>query len=190
MTSIQFAEDISTVALSIRLARHPDENTARHIKHLSKGGCHRCRSKAAQVVYLKSGRELGCLGIERPARTGGRVERIGQAACQPFLSRPGDHRRVVGAQRERRRLERQAVRDCKAAETIADREIRGDAAGHDKGARRVAALAREGERMRGAIFDHVGDGELERRGHIGGIKEGRSKYNFLSKGRPSQCPRS
>jgi hypothetical protein len=53
------------------------------------------------------------IGIERPARPRHEIERI--ALPQPLDPRPGDHRRIVGAQRQRRRDERQAVFAAKAS---------------------------------------------------------------------------
>jgi hypothetical protein len=41
-------------------------------------------------------------GVERPARPRHQVEAVGQAQIQPLDSRPGDHRAIVSAERERR----------------------------------------------------------------------------------------
>src|SRR3546814_2334588 len=51
-----------------------------------------------------SAHRLG-LGIERPARARGRVERVGEPGGEAFGARPGDHRAIVGAEPERRRDE-------------------------------------------------------------------------------------
>ena len=76
---------------------------------------------------------------------------------------PGDHRRIVGAQPQRRRDEGQAVLRGERGQRGADRLVGGDAAGDDQGGRAGRRL----ERPPGAVDQAIDHRLLERGGDVG-----------------------
>ena len=63
---------------------------------------------------------------------GGGIETVDEAEPQPLQPGPGDHRRIVGAQRRRRRQKVEPGRSGETGEALAQPGIGGDPAGRDE----------------------------------------------------------
>ena len=105
-------------------------------------------------------------GIERPARARGRIETVDETEAQPLHPGPGDHRRVVGAQRRGRRHEVELGRMGEGGEAIAQPDVGGDAAGDDQASALRLVPAKPGDGVGGAVAQRIADRQLDRRRQI------------------------
>ena len=96
---------------------------------------------------------------------------VGHTFAQALEAGPGDHRRIVGAQRHRRRDEGEAVPRAKRFQRAADFGIGRDAAGHHQ--RRLCDVgefaAEAGEAAADAVVQRVGDRRLEGGADVGDV---------------------
>ena len=95
-------------------------------------------------------------------------EAVHEAALEALDSRPGDHRRVVGAEFDRRRHEPQATRRRHLFQAPAQGAVGRHAAGDDQGLHRRHLLGQI-DGVGGAIGQAIDDGLLEARRQIGRV---------------------
>ena len=92
--------------------------------------------------------------VQRPARARHEIEAVllRHARAQPLDAGPGDHRRIVGAEFQRRRDEGEAGLVAQPLQCRLDRAVGGDAAGNDQ--RRIFRAGKRFAKPRSALAKH------------------------------------
>ena len=106
--------------------------------------------------------------VEGPARTGRRVERIGEAKRKALGAGQSDHRRIVGAERQRRGVEAEAFPLGETFQASADGAVGGHTAGDDQA--QIGVGLAVGVHGPGRALDQLADdGRLDAGGEVAPI---------------------
>ena len=137
------------------LARPEQDVAAAACSNLRQGGPPGTTADHSKPVeahaFTPAPRTFSASGSSGQRARAGASSWIGEPARKPFRARPGDHRRIVGAQPSRRNAELAALIGSELLKRRADRAIGGDSAGDDQSwgiasLRAPAASGRRGNR--------------------------------------------